>query len=75
MVLWTNSHQIRLVIRDESNSSLVWMGLQSEITVITQVLADAVSIRKKYYQAKILLNLANFELSGQNNTAGIEMWF
>ena len=28
MILWRNSHQIRLVIRDEFNSSLVWMGHQ-----------------------------------------------
>ncbi len=27
--LWMNSHQIRFVIRDESNSSLVWMGLKN----------------------------------------------
>ena len=26
MVLWVNSHQVHLVIRGESNSSLVWMG-------------------------------------------------
>ncbi len=37
MVLWMNSHQIRLVIWDESNLCLGWMGLEFSLHTVTPV--------------------------------------